>query len=85
MPTLAERAAENTALIEMVCHNKLEFPKPAPIPEGIDVQAAAEPKADRSEEPFLVFNKKLNSKKNASIGLISIVGFHFGCDCLVIL
>ena len=48
-------------------------PKPAPIPEGIDVHAAAEQQPIAIEEPISRVQQEIEQQKNASIGLISII------------
>lgn len=47
------------------------IPKPAPIPEGVDVQAEQQPTA--IEEPVSRVQQEVEQQKNASVGLISIV------------
>lgn len=72
MPTLAERAAE-TSINRDGMPQQVGIPKPAPIPEGIDVQAAAEQHPIAVEEPVSRVQQEIEQQKNASIGLISIV------------
>ncbi|MCL5768003.1 FHA domain-containing protein [Acinetobacter sp. ANC5681] len=72
MPTLAERAAE-TSINRDGMPQQVGIPKPAPIPEGIDVQAAAEQQPIPIEEPISRVQQEIEQQKNASIGLISIV------------
>lgn len=72
MPTLAERAAE-TSINRDGMPQQVGIPKPAPIPEGIDVQAAAEQQPITIEEPISRVQQEIEQQKNASIGLISIV------------
>ncbi|MCE1270897.1 MAG: FHA domain-containing protein [Acinetobacter sp.] len=71
MPTLAERAAE-TSINRDGMPQQVGIPKPAPIPEGIDVQAA-EQQPIAIEEPISRVQQEIEQQKNASIGLISIV------------
>jgi hypothetical protein len=53
-------------------------PKPAPIPEGVDITAKA-PKAEVSkteadiEIPEVCVSQEAETQKNASVGLISLV------------
>jgi len=72
MPTLAERAAE-TSINQDGMPQQVGIPKPAPIPEGIDVRAAAEQQPIAIEEPISRVQQEIEQQKNASIGLISIV------------
>ncbi|MCH7329952.1 FHA domain-containing protein [Acinetobacter modestus] len=72
MPTLAERAAE-TSINRDGMPQQVGIPKPAPIPEGITVQAAAEQQPIAIEEPISRVQQEIEQQKNASIGLISIV------------
>lgn len=72
MPTLAERAAE-TSINRDGMPQQVGIPKPAPIPEGIDVQAATEQQLIAIEEPISRVQQEIEQQKNASIGLISIV------------
>jgi len=72
MPTLAERAAE-TSINRDGMPQQVGIPKPAPIPEGIDVHAAAEQQPIAIEEPISRVQQEIEQQKNASIGLISIV------------
>lgn len=49
-------------------------PKPAPIPEGVDIHAAqAEPKPVPVEEPVSRVEQEKEQQKNASVGLISLI------------
>ena len=49
-------------------------PKPAPIPEGVDIHAAqAEPTPVPVEQPVSRVELEKKKKKNASVGLISLV------------
>ncbi|KKW79404.1 hypothetical protein AAV96_08210 [Acinetobacter sp. AG1] len=72
MPTLAERAAE-TSINRDGMPQQVGIPKPAPIPEGIAVQAAAGQQPIAIEEPISRVQQEIEQQKNASIGLISIV------------
>lgn len=72
MPTLAERAAE-TSINRDGMPQQVGIPKPAPIPEGITVHAAAEQQPIAIEEPISRVQQEIEQQKNASIGLISIV------------
>lgn len=49
-------------------------PKPAPIPEGVDIHAAqAEPTPVPVEQPVSRVEQEKEQQKNASVGLISLV------------
>ena len=70
MPSLAERATE-TPINRDGMPQQVGIPKPAPIPEGVDVQAEQQPTA--IEEPVSRVQQEIEQQKNASVGLISIV------------
>ena len=72
MPSLTER--DHTAQVSrdgMPQH--VAVPKPAPIPEGIDVQAQPEPTPIAIEKPESRVELEKIEQKNASVGLISII------------
>ncbi|ENW06389.1 FHA domain-containing protein [Acinetobacter beijerinckii] len=71
MPSLAERAAEPVTRDGMP--QQVSVPKPAPIPEGVNVQAIADPQPVAVEEPVPRVAEVQEQQKNASVGLISIV------------
>lgn len=49
-------------------------PKPAPIPEGVDIQAVpAEPTPVSVEQPVSRVEQEKEQQKNASVGLISLI------------
>ena len=49
-------------------------PKPAPIPEGVDIHAAqAEPTPVSVEQPVSRVEQEKEQQKNASVGLISLI------------
>ena len=49
-------------------------PKPAPIPEGVDIHAApAEPAPVPVEQPVSRVEQEKEQQKNASVGLISLI------------
>jgi len=72
MPSFAERAAETTINREGMPQN-IGIPKPAPIPEGVAVQANPEPKPVAMEEPVSRVAAEKEQQKNASVGLIAII------------
>lgn len=51
----------------------MSVPKPAPIPEGVDVQAKVEPTPVAIPEQPSVVDQQLEEKKNTSVGLITII------------
>lgn len=71
MPSLAERAVEPVNRDGMP--QQVNIPKPAPIPEGVNVQAIADPQPVAVEEPVSRVAEVQEQQKNASVGLISIV------------
>ncbi|USA52926.1 FHA domain-containing protein [Acinetobacter sp. C32I] len=72
MPSIAERAVE-TPITRDGMPQQVAIPKPAPIPEGINVQAVPEPQAVAIEEPVSRVAAEKEQQKNASVGLISII------------
>lgn len=72
MPSLTERAAEMEVSRDGMPQN-ISIPKPAPIPEGIDVKAQ-QPQAPVSfDEPVSRVAEEKEQQKNASVGLITII------------
>ena len=49
------------------------IPKPAPIPEGIDIKAQPEPQPVAIEKPVSRVEQVKEEQKNASVGLITII------------
>lgn len=73
MPSIAERA--DTSISPDGLPQKISIPIPAPIPEGVDIKAEAEPTPVVIEpEPSRV-EQKIEEKKNASVGLITVIVF----------
>lgn len=72
MPSIAERAAE-TPITRVGMPQQVAIPKPAPIPEGVQVQAVPEPQPVALEEPVSRVAEEKEQQKNASVGLISII------------
>ncbi|MCJ0830197.1 FHA domain-containing protein [Acinetobacter sp. NIPH1876] len=72
MPSIAERAVE-TPISRDGMPQQVSIPKPAPIPEGVSVQAVPEPQAVVVEEPISCVAQEKEQQKNASVGLISII------------
>ncbi|WP_343581664.1 FHA domain-containing protein [Acinetobacter sp.] len=72
MPSIAERAAE-TPITRDGMPQQVAIPKPAPIPEGVQVQAVPEPQPVALEAPVSRVAEEKEQQKNASVGLISII------------
>lgn len=72
MPSFAERAAETTINREGMPQN-IGIPKPAPIPEGLDIQTTPEQQPVALEEPVSRVTEEKEQQKNASVGLISFI------------
>ncbi|MDR2249826.1 FHA domain-containing protein [Acinetobacter sp.] len=71
MPSLAERAAEVEVRHDGMPQN-ISIPKPAPIPEGVDLNA--QPQAPIAfDEPVSRVAEEKEQQKNASVGLITII------------
>lgn len=72
MPSLNERAAEVPVNRDGM-PQRVAVPKPAPIPEGIDLNAKIEPEPVAMPEPVSRVAQEKEQQKNASIGLITII------------
>ncbi len=72
MPSLTERAAETVVTPEGM-PEQVAIPKPAPIPAGVDLQAKIQPTPEVIQTPESALDPQQENKKNASIGLITIV------------
>lgn len=72
IPELAERHAGMQLSCDGMPQN-VSVPKPAPIPEGVDVHAPAACTADLNEVPADCAVQEKETQKNASIGLISLI------------
>lgn len=72
MPSIAERAAETTISRDGM-PQQFAVPKPAPIPEGVDVKAQPEQQPVAIEEPVSRVAQEKEQQKNASVGLLSII------------
>lgn len=72
MPSLTERAAEIEVSRDGMPQN-ISIPKPAPIPEGIDVNAQQEQTPVAFDEPVSRVAEEKEQQKNASVGLITII------------
>ena len=71
MPSLAERAAEVEVRHDGMPQN-ISIPKPAPIPEGVDVNVK-QPSPVTFDEPLSRVAEEKEQQKNASVGLITII------------
>ncbi|MGN5727147.1 FHA domain-containing protein [Acinetobacter calcoaceticus] len=71
MPSLAERAAETEVRRDGMPQN-VSIPKPAPIPEGVDVNVK-QPSPVAFQEPVSRVAEEKEQQKNASVGLITII------------
>ncbi|MGK8802355.1 FHA domain-containing protein [Acinetobacter seifertii] len=71
MPSLAERAAEVEVRHDGMPQN-ISIPKPAPIPEGVDVNVK-QPSPLTFDEPVSRVAEEKEQQKNASVGLITII------------
>ncbi|MDO7209847.1 FHA domain-containing protein [Acinetobacter nosocomialis] len=72
MPSLAERAAEVEVRHDGMPQN-ISIPKPAPIPEGVNIHAQPGQTPVAIEEPVSRVAEEKEQQKNASIGLITII------------
>jgi len=72
MPSLTERAAEIEVSRDGMPQN-ISIPKPAPIPEGIDVNVQPQQTPVAFDEPVSRVAEKKEQQKNASVGLITII------------
>lgn len=71
MPSLAERAAEVEVRRDGMPQN-ISIPKPAPIPEGVDINAQQQAPI-AFDEPVSRVAEEKEQQKNASVGLITII------------
>ena len=72
MPELTERHAGMQVSRDGMPQN-VGVPKPAPIPEGVDIHAPAACTADLNEVPADCAAQEKETQKNASVGLISLI------------
>jgi len=72
MPSLTERAAEVEVSRDGMPQN-ISIPKPAPIPEGVDIHAKQQQEPIAFEEPVSRVAEEKEQQKNASVGLITII------------
>lgn len=72
MPELKERDG-SVQLTRDGMPTNVGVPKPAPIPEGIDITAAPKNEACDVEIPAACVEQEREAQKNASVGLISVI------------
>ncbi|NNH76927.1 FHA domain-containing protein [Acinetobacter sp. ANC 5380] len=72
MPELKERDSSVQVSREGM-PQQVAVPKPAPIPEGIDIKAQPEPQPAAIEKPVSRVELEKTEQKNASVGLITII------------
>jgi hypothetical protein len=72
IPELKERDS-NVQLSRDGMPTNVGVPKPAPIPEGIDIKAQREPQPVAIEKPVSRVELEKTEQKNASVGLITII------------
>ncbi|MDQ8935956.1 FHA domain-containing protein [Acinetobacter rudis] len=72
MPSVQERA-QDVALSHEGMPTRVAVPKPAPIPEGVDINVKAEPTVVAIPEPVSDVKQAEEEKKNTSVGLITII------------
>jgi len=74
MPELSERDA-NVQLTREGMPSDVAIPKPAPIPEGLDIHASVKNEAFDVKIPEVCAQEEAETQKNAKTGLITIVAF----------
>jgi len=72
MPSLTERAAEIEVSRDGMPQN-ISIPKPAPIPEGVDVNVQPQQTPVAFDEPVSRVAEEKEQQKNASVGLMTII------------
>ena len=72
MPELSERDSSVQINREGI-PSGVAIPKPAPIPEGVDIHAATQPKVEQVKAPELVAEEHVETQKNAKLGLATLV------------
>ena len=73
MPDLKERDSSVLLSREGMPQN-VGVPKPAPIPEGVDISAVQpEPQPVPVEKPVSIVEQKVEEQKNAKVGLMSLI------------
>ncbi|MGR2923073.1 FHA domain-containing protein [Acinetobacter sp. 1125_18A] len=72
MPELSERDS-NVQINREGMPSGVAIPKPAPIPEGVDIHAATQPKVEQVKASELVAEEHVETQKNAKLGLATLV------------
>lgn len=72
MPELKERDG-NVSLTRDGMPQNVGIPKPAPIPAGVDLNAPSVPQVENNEASKVQVEQEVETQKNASLGLISII------------
>lgn len=72
MPSVSERAA-GTKVDQNGMPEHVAVPKPAPIPAGVDLKAAAEQQLIAVPAPESVVEKAAEERKNTSVGLMTVI------------
>lgn len=72
MPELTERD-QNVQLTANGMPTNMGVPKPAPIPQGVDIHTSATPEACEVNIPEACTTQEAETQKNAKVGLITIV------------
>ncbi|MCS4298950.1 MULTISPECIES: FHA domain-containing protein [Acinetobacter] len=72
MPELSERDS-SVQINREGMPSGVAIPKPAPIPEGVDIHAATQPKVEQVKAPELVAEEHVETQKNAKLGLATLV------------
>ncbi|ENU59932.1 Serine phosphatase RsbU, regulator of sigma subunit [Acinetobacter guillouiae MSP4-18] len=72
MPELSERDS-NVQINREGMPSGVAIPKPAPIPEGVDIHAATQPKVEQVKAAELVAEEHVETQKNAKLGLATLV------------
>ena len=72
MPTIEERAKE-TSISQGGVPQHIDIPKPAPIPEHVDLEVQPQPKTAPIQETNQALNKEIEKQKNVSVGLITVI------------
>lgn len=72
MPTIEERAKE-TSISQDGVPQHIDIPKPAPIPEHVDLEVQPQPKTAPIQETNQALNKEIEKQKNVSVGLITVI------------
>ncbi len=72
MPELSARD-RNVQITREGMPSGVTVPKPAPIPEGVDIHAPVVPEADEVKAPVTRVQEEVETQKNAKVGLMTVV------------